>query len=194
MISERRALNVNYHLQIIGIHPDVDDAASDDDVHVQFLGSSNQLRAFRPGIEPDFSNGFLGNLFDDLQADLRREVKTGGIQPRYRDLRNRTVSRQPLNHFGFGMNWKYLIASCQIRANGLIAEFRAVGAGAQNGYGRFCHWSRTKDEAQNKKPSFPRVKEKRVCRNLLCGQIPRPLGSTGLATTVDGAGTAPACA
>src|SRR5260370_31328820 len=106
-------------------------------------------------------------------------------------MENRTVSRQPLNRFGFGMNWKYFIASCQISADGLIAEFRAVGAGAQDGDGRFCHWSRTKDEAQNKKPSFLQrcndCNEKRVCRKLLCGQIPRPLGSTGLATTVDGA-------
>src|SRR6266849_8622945 len=106
LTNSLRALN-NHHLQIIGIHPDVDDAASDDDVHAQFLASSNQLRVFRAGIEPDFSNGFLGNLFDDLQTDLRREVKTGAIQPRCRDMENRTVSRQPLNRFGFGMNWKY---------------------------------------------------------------------------------------
>src|SRR6202008_69607 len=36
--------------------------------------------------------------------------------------------------------------------------------------------------------------EKRVGETQNCDQIPRPLGSTGLATTVDGAGTAPACA
>ena len=40
LTNSLRALNVNHYLQIIGIHPDVDDAASDDDVHAQSPGSS----------------------------------------------------------------------------------------------------------------------------------------------------------
>jgi hypothetical protein len=116
-----------------GMSAGAEDATGLDDVEAEALGASDDLRRFSAGIEPELTDGLALKLLEQTETNGGRYVEAHLVECCYGKGVEIRKSAQALNFFEDGVDRKdgpTRVVKC---ANGLVPEFAAVGAGANDG-------------------------------------------------------------